>query len=441
MNAIPGDNAMKLDDLSAEDLTAIDSVCLEFEKSLGTDQPMAVEAAVKIFLDQGSGNPQREHIELLRQELIAIEGELLRKRHAESLRQESAPTPFQSKTGASERDPLFSQDLGFARSAELPAEKESLRPEDDSIAARTQWQPQTPAIVSSSRESTKTSESVRARSAGPSGDHASGPWGASEILSDQSIGPYSIGRVLARGGMGVVYRAIDTRLDRPVAIKMMGFPNLAPGDPKRIELVERFEREAKAVAALSHPNIVELFDVGVAGSVPYAVMEFLSGLTLADQLVAGPMSPQQTCQIGMQIAGALATAHAAGVIHRDLKPPNVMLVDNRDSAKVAGPRVKLLDFGLSRVGDSALPGDEEDSSQTRSGMILGTPGYMAPEQARGESATSAADMFGFGCVLYEVFYGRQAIPGETPADRLAGTLRGEVQYDPAEVRSRSCYAS
>lgn len=341
---------MNLDDLSASELSAIDSVCLEFERRFGTDTALSIEQAVDHYLSSVGQPPSSRHVELLRQELAAIETELQLKRDTDHATPGFAPTPFQSS------------------------------------------------------------------------------------VPTQSIGPYSISGVLARGGMGIVYRAFDTRLDRPVAIKMLGFQQLSPTDPKRIELVERFEREAKAVAALSHPNIVELFDVGVEGDVPYAVMEFLNGSTLADQLAGGPMSAEKTCQIGMQIAGALATAHASGVIHRDLKPQNVMLVENNDSGKDASvPRVKLVDFGLSRISDSALSGAltdvNSDNTQTRSGMILGTPGYMAPEQARGESATSAADMFGFGCVLYEVFYGKQAIPGETPADRLAGTLRGEVQYD------------
>lgn len=415
---------MNLDDLTAKQLAAIDSVCLEFENAFGSDQSLSIEAAIKLYIDRQSGNSEREHIELLRHELIATENELHQQRLARERQLESIPTPFQSKTGVHSGKQTPTDGLGPFPNT------------DQSRSALTEWLPQTQAGTSGPLPVPKSGNrsSIPAESQSPpqsNSDHA---------LTGQSIGPYSIGRMLARGGMGVVYRALDTRLDRPVAIKMMGFPHLASHDPKRIELVERFEREAKAVAALSHPNIVELFDVGVAGSVPYAVMEFLSGLTLADQLVGGPMSAEQTCQIGMQIAGALATAHAGGVIHRDLKPQNVMLVDNSESGEDAGPRVKLVDFGLSRVGDAGLPGADPggDPSQTRSGMILGTPGYMSPEQARGESATSAADMFGFGCVLYEVLFGKQAIPGETPADRLAGTLKGDVQYEPAECeQSRS----
>ena len=409
---------MNLDDLNADDLSVIDAVCLEFEQRFGSAAPMTVEQAIKLFIDRKRGSGSREQIELLRQELEAIGGELELKRQAANQPGAVAPTPFRPRAGARDwlaGDPSFSQ----SKTTEWDPALSGPGQVAGSVKGFSQSKPPVPG-----EQSAEDPVAGGPVSKAGAGDAESEPGSAPD-----SIGPYAIGRVLARGGMGVVYRAFDTRLERPVAIKMMGFPNLAPADPKRIELVERFEREAKAVAALSHPNIVELFDVGVAGSLPYAVMEFLSGLTVADQLAAGPMSPAETCQIGMQIAGALATAHAAGVVHRDLKPQNVMLVDVKDSEKAAALRVKLVDFGLSRVSDSALPQDDDNSNQTRSGMILGTPGYMAPEQARGEPATSAADMFGLGCLLYEIFYGKPAIPGETPADRLAGTLKGEVEYD------------
>ena len=237
-----------------------------------------------------------------------------------------------------------------------------------------------------------------------------------------SIGPYSVSRVVARGGMGVVYKAFDTRLDRPVAIKVIGLA--APDHDKHQEIVERFEREARAVAALSHPNIVELYDVGTENGRPYAVMEYLRGRTLAVDFGQGAMSSAKTRAIGMQIAGALATAHAGGVIHRDLKPQNIMVVEDGTSGETI--RVKLVDFGLSRVNQTGWSDNKSD--RTRLGTILGTPGYMSPEQARGEPTRNAADVFGLGCILYEAFVGERAIPGATPADRLAATLTGSVVF-------------
>ncbi|OYP34450.1 serine/threonine-protein kinase [Rhodopirellula sp. MGV] len=373
---------MNFKDLSADDLAALDAVCLAFEKQLRsghlgsanqTDSiDQAIEESVRQFVEQYHGTPTKQLLGMLQEELAAVSSEVLRNQKSKS----SNATPLVSSM-------------------------------DDAL--ETHWAPGVHPGSASAVDDNDTTEDESEDQGRPF-----------------SMGPFSVTEVLAKGGMGVVYRAADTRLNRIVAIKMLGFPHLADRDPRRIELVERFEREAKAVAAISHPNIVELFDVGVENGAPYAVMEFIDGPTLAQTLERDPsgLDIKQTCEVGMQIASALATAHSSGVIHRDLKPQNIMVVDDHSDGPL---RIKLVDFGLSRVSDTSLSPD--DSKKTRAGMILGTPGYMAPEQARGEPATEAADMFAFGCVLYEIFYGKPAIVGATPADRLAATLQGEVTFE------------
>ncbi len=244
------------------------------------------------------------------------------------------------------------------------------------------------------------------------------------------LGPYQIERQIGQGGMGVVFSARDHRLGRKVAIKVLS-ANMAG----RSDLVERFDREARAVAAISHPHIVELFDVGSFQGLPYAVMEFLDGIPFDEFLNDETLVPNQVRRFGSQIADALATAHAAGVIHRDLKPQNIMLVGGdptRDSS-ISDSRIssvdhaitKLFDFGLSRVDLLVASMSEEgrlDSSRTSEGMIMGTPGYMAPEQASGEAVTASADLFSLGCVLHEAFYGTRAFEGRTKSERIAAAI-------------------
>ena len=244
--------------------------------------------------------------------------------------------------------------------------------------------------------------------------------------------------------MGVVFSARDHRLGRKVAIKILS--STVAG---RTDLVERFDREARSVAAISHPHIVELFDIGNYQGLPYAVMEFLDGITFDEYLKSETLLPSQVRRFGVQIADALATAHAAGVIHRDLKPQNIMVVGGdpvRDSA-IAESKIssvdyaitKLFDFGLSRVEPLAInapePGDlhfgsDADSSQTSEGLIMGTPGYMAPEQAAGETVTSSADLFSLGCVLHEAFYGKTAFEGRTKSQRIAAAIADKPAGDP-----------
>lgn len=279
----------------------------------------------------------------------------------------------------------------------------------------------------------------------PETDFRSGgaPFSPAELpVPGVKVGRYVIEDVLGRGGMGVVFKAFDERLDRSVAIKMLAVETAGSG------LRERFEREARAVAAISHPNIVELFDVGASDGLPYAVMEYLDGELLDARLKRGPMPVDEIRRIGAQIADALATAHEANVVHRDLKPHNIMLVRRRvgdvgevdqttydlepapnqaDAATIA----KLFDFGLSRVPSSGLG---ESVDETSEGIILGTPGYMAPEQTRGEAVTPAADIFSLGCVLYEAFYGKRAFEGQTRVSLFAATLSDDPQPDPIRRR-------
>ena len=247
------------------------------------------------------------------------------------------------------------------------------------------------------------------------------------------LGPYVVGQPIGQGGMGLVFSATDQRLGRRVAIKM-----LAADFAQRNELTERFDREARSVANLSHPNIVELFDVGSHNGLPYAVMEFLDGELLSDRLDREPLTVSETRSLGAQIADALAKAHQAGVIHRDLKPQNVMLVaastasdSHKNGSARHGSLVKLFDFGLSRA-----PRAQDDSADgdTEEGVILGTPGYMAPEQALGEPATAAADIFALGCILYEAFYGKRAFAGDSRIKRHQATLADSPLPDPIKRR-------
>jgi eukaryotic-like serine/threonine-protein kinase len=229
------------------------------------------------------------------------------------------------------------------------------------------------------------------------------------------LGPYEIVSPAGAGGMGEVYRARDTRLDRTVALKVLP-PDLTNDPAAR----QRFEREARAVAALSHPHICPLFDIGQQDGTDFLVMEFLDGETLAARLARGRQPLDQALQYGIQIADALAAAHKAGIIHRDLKPGNIMLTKSG---------AKLLDFGLAKPGvqiaGSGITQLVTERQLTGAGTLLGTLHYMAPEQLQGAEADTRTDVFGFGCVLYQMISGRRAFAGDTPASVIAAVLEHE----------------
>ena len=228
-----------------------------------------------------------------------------------------------------------------------------------------------------------------------------------------NLGPYKILGPLGAGGMGEVYKATDTRLDRTVAIKVL--PEHVANDP---DLKQRFEREAKTVAALSHPNICPVFDVGEQGGINFLVMEYLDGQTLAQRLEKGALPLYQALTIAIEIADALDKAHRQGIVHRDLKPANIMLTK-------AG--AKLLDFGLAKLkptdqvgGLSAMA--TQSAGLTGEGKILGTLQYMAPEQLEGKEADARSDIFAFGATVYEMVTGQKAFNGESQASLIAAIL-------------------
>jgi eukaryotic-like serine/threonine-protein kinase len=239
---------------------------------------------------------------------------------------------------------------------------------------------------------------------------------ASMIASGTRLGPYAISTSIGAGGMGEVYRATDTRLDRTVAIKVL--PEHVATDP---ELKHRFEREAKTLAALSHPHICPIHDVGSQNGIDFLVMEYLEGETLEQRLKKGALPLDQALQIGIQIANALAAAHRAGIIHRDLKPGNIMLTKSG---------AKLLDFGLAKTGAPAVADSlsmlpTTPPNLTSQGAILGTFQYMAPEQLEGQEADARTDIFAFGTVLYEMATGKKAFWGDSRASLISSIMATE----------------
>lgn len=228
------------------------------------------------------------------------------------------------------------------------------------------------------------------------------------MQSGHRLGSYSLIEELGAGGMGVVWRAHDARLRRDVAIKILP-PHLA-----RPEALARFEREARGLAALSHPNIVSIFDLGHDGELHYIVTEILEGATLREHLSGGALPWRRATEIAATVADALAAAHAKGIVHRDLKPENIFITSDG--------RVKILDFGLVKEAALANSDATTQAHHTEPGVVLGTLGYMSPEQLRGEPVDYASDVFSLGCVLYELLSGRAAFMRKSTAETIAAIL-------------------
>ena len=232
------------------------------------------------------------------------------------------------------------------------------------------------------------------------------------IALGSQLGPYRILAPLGAGGMGEVYRARDEQLLREVAVKVLPQSTARDG-----EAVARFEREARAVAALSHPNIVAVHSFGSEGDARYLVMELLEGETLAARLRESPLPWRSAVETAAHVAEALAAAHGRGVIHRDMKPSNVFLTK--------GGAVKVLDFGLARTDERGVSEDSPTEMKTGTGVTLGTPGYMSPEQVAGDPVDSRTDIFSLGCILHEMLTGQGPFRRPTAAASLAATLRDE----------------
>lgn len=496
---------MSLSELPARELARLDAVCLDYELRLrdskqlpspsGLETASAGDATTDIdALVQRHGG---EHAGLLRAELEAIRAEVSSPGNSSSTTNKPSILKGQGTHISAEGDPDAVQDSpiagqdGYSVATPPDALTEAIDIDGMASAAAKALPP-----LEAFTEGRLLAEDL------PVADAQLTESGLPAIGAE--IGPYLLTGVLGRGGMGIVYRATDTRLDRSVAIKM-----LSVRGKQSDSLIERFQREAKAVAGLTHPHIVELFDVGVFSGLPYAVMEHLRGQTLAAYLKSRRLKSskalptEQIRRWGLQLAEALTIAHENGVIHRDLKPDNVMVLDRQSQSQASqGPStqgqssqrqvrsisdqiseadvssLKLFDFGLSRIGSTQWNSDgnltqlaessgldgpssldemgvapkgqsmseliaEEKKrkaavtphdSSTRVGMILGTPGYMAPEQARGDVITTATDVFALGCVLYEAMFGRPAFEGDTPTKRFAAVLEKQPLPDPLRRR-------
>ena len=237
------------------------------------------------------------------------------------------------------------------------------------------------------------------------------------LPSGTKLGPYEIQSPLGAGGMGEVYRAKDTRLGREVAIKVL--PESFASDPDRLR---RFEQEARAVATLNHPNILAVHDIGTQEKTPYIVTELLEGRTLREQLDEGALPVRKAMQCAQQIANGLAAAHDKGIVHRDLKPENIFCTKDG--------RIKILDFGLakqttSRTAPATMSDATATSAQTQAGVVMGTAGYMSPEQVRGATTDHRSDIFALGAILYEMLSGQRAFKRDTAAETMTAILKEE----------------
>jgi eukaryotic-like serine/threonine-protein kinase len=252
------------------------------------------------------------------------------------------------------------------------------------------------------------------------------------LNSGTRLGAYEVREMLGHGGMGEVYRARDTRLKRDVALKVLAAP--FAGDAERLT---RFAREGELLAALNHPHIAAIYGIEESHDVCALVMEIVEGPTLEDRLAAGPLAVAEVVGVARQLVDALAAAHDAGIVHRDLKPANIKIRPDGT--------LKVLDFGIAKMSAAAGPADlraavATESALTREGAVLGTAAYMSPEQARGAPVDRRADVWAFGCVLFEMLTGRRAFDGHATADALAAVLTREPDWQrlpagtPAAIR-------